>query len=148
MPLARLFSMAFRLLIDGLHDRLKAQGWDDVRPAFGFVLLACRDQPTSSKEVSVLMGITKQAASKLIDTMEDLGYVTRSASAADGRAKEVELSDRGRKLLGVVERSYTALEEEWAGVIGARSVDRIRADLLKVLLHANNGTLPPVRPTW
>ena len=94
------------------------------------------------------MGTTKQAASKLIDTMEDLGYVTRSASAADGRAKEVELSVRGRKLLGVVERSYTALEEEWAGVIGARSVDRIRADMLKVLLHANNGTLPSVRPTW
>ena len=42
-PLARLFAIAYRLLIDGLHDRLQAQGWTDVRPAYGFVLLAARD---------------------------------------------------------------------------------------------------------
>ena len=38
-PLARLFAIAYRQLIDGLHDRLQARGWTDVRPAFGFVLL-------------------------------------------------------------------------------------------------------------
>ena len=38
-PLARLFAIAYRLLIDGLHERLRARGWTDVRPAFGFVLL-------------------------------------------------------------------------------------------------------------
>jgi len=46
-PLARLFAIAYRLLIDSLHDRLQAQGWTDVRPAYGFVLLAARDQPAS-----------------------------------------------------------------------------------------------------
>jgi hypothetical protein len=44
-PLARLFAIAYRLLIDSLHERLQARGWTDVRPAYGFVLLAARDQP-------------------------------------------------------------------------------------------------------
>lgn len=147
VPLARLFSMAFRLLVDGLHDELRAAGWHDVRPAFGFVLLACRDQPTSAKGIAALMGTTKQAASKLIESMEEIGYVTRSASAVDGRGKDVELSSRGRELLGAVEQSYRTLETQWATVIGAKSVERMRADLLRVLLDANNNTLPPVRPT-
>ena len=39
-PLARLFAIAYRSLVDGLHEELRARGWDDVRPAYGFALLA------------------------------------------------------------------------------------------------------------
>ena len=46
--LARLFAMAYRQLIDGLHERLRDQGWTDVRPAFGFVLLAARAGPITA----------------------------------------------------------------------------------------------------
>ena len=37
--LARLLGMAFGTLVDDLHDRLRARGYTDVRPSFGFVLL-------------------------------------------------------------------------------------------------------------
>jgi hypothetical protein len=53
--LARLFAMAYRQLIDGLHERLVEAGWTDVRPAFGFVLLAARRGPTTTTEPGVLM---------------------------------------------------------------------------------------------
>ena len=46
-PLARLCAMAYRDLVDGLHQRLVERGWNDVRPAFGFALLAARDVPTT-----------------------------------------------------------------------------------------------------
>ena len=39
VPLARLLAIAYRSLVDGLHGRLRDQGWVDVRPAFGFVAL-------------------------------------------------------------------------------------------------------------
>lgn len=61
-PLARLFAIAFRALIDGLHEELRARGWSDVRPPFGFVLPAAREEATTLTEVAALMGITKQAA--------------------------------------------------------------------------------------
>jgi DNA-binding MarR family transcriptional regulator len=147
-PLARLFAIAYRQLIDGLHDRLRELGWTDVRPAFGFVLLAARDQPTSITELSALMGITKQAASKLVDVMAGCGYVSRGADPADGRQRPVDLTGRGLELLAAVEQIYAELEGRWAEVIGASQVDGMRRDLLRVLSGDGDGDgrLPPVRP--
>jgi DNA-binding MarR family transcriptional regulator len=147
-PLARLFAIAYRLLIDGLHDRLQQLGWHDVRPAFGFVLLAARDAPTTSTDLAALMGTTKQAASKLVDTMVDAGYVRRAVDKTDARSRPVHLTARGRKLLATVERIYVELEGDWAAVIGTQNVDRLRRDLVRVLTASNDGALPAVRPTW
>jgi DNA-binding MarR family transcriptional regulator len=147
-PLARLFAIAYRVLIDGLHDRLRDLGWTDVRPAFGFVLLAARDEPTSVTALAALLGTTKQAASKLVDAMVSGGYVRRGAHAQDGRQRPVYLTARGEQLLRSVEQAYAALETEWADVIGASHVQRMRRDLVRVLSDADDGDLPPVRPTW
>jgi DNA-binding MarR family transcriptional regulator len=94
------------------------------------------------------MGTSKQAASKLVDTMEAAGLVTRSTSAADARQKSIELAARGRELLGVVEGIYRDIEAEWAVVVGERGVERLRRDLVRVVTDSNEGDLPPVRPTW
>lgn len=147
-PLARLLAMAYRLLIDGLHDRLQTEGWTDVRPAFGFVLLAARDQPTTSTELAALIGTTKQGASKLVDAMVTSGYVRRGVGAEDGRRRPVHITERGQELLAKVEELYAELEGEWAAVIGASQVERLRGDLVHVVSAAHDGELPPVRPTW
>jgi DNA-binding MarR family transcriptional regulator len=145
-PLARLFAIAYRQLIDGLHERLRELGWTDVREAFGFVLLAARDRPTSITELSALLGITKQAASKLVDVMAGCGYVSRGADPADGRQRPVALTGRGQELLVAVEQVYAELEARWAEVIGAARVEAMRRDLLRVLSGDDDGQLPPVRP--
>ena len=145
-PLARLFAIAYRLLIDGLHDRLRVEGWADVRPVFGFVLLAARDQPTSVTELAALLGITKQAASKLVDSMVSGGYVRRGADPKDGRQRPVSVTSRGEELLSAVEQIYGELEDHWAEVIGAAHVHRMRRDLTRVLSDPSDGQLPPVRP--
>jgi DNA-binding MarR family transcriptional regulator len=146
-PLARLCAIAYRSLIDGLHEQLVAKGWTDVRPAFGFVLLAARDAPTTSTELAALMGTTKQAASKLVDVMVEAGYVRRVAGRDDARQRPVRLTARGRRLLSAVEQIYRELEAEWATAIGAAAVERLRRDLVRVLVD-DDGRLPPVRPTW
>jgi len=147
-PLARLFAIGYRQLIDSLHDRLQARGWSDVRPAFGFVLLAARDQPTSVTELAGLMGMTKQAASKLVDAMVSGGYLQRGTDAQDGRHRPVTLTSRGEDLLSAVEEIYAELEAGWAALIGTSHLDRMRQDLMRVLADPANGQLPPVRPSW
>jgi DNA-binding MarR family transcriptional regulator len=148
VPIARLLAMAYRMLMDELHQRLRDEGWHDVRPAFGFVLLAARAEPTTAKDLATLMGTTKQAAAKLLDTMEASGYVRRSVSKVDGRRREVDLSARGRRLLAAVEVIYADLEATWASIIGERGVARLRSDLTRVVADRHQGTLPAVRPTW
>ncbi|MGD9702137.1 MAG: MarR family winged helix-turn-helix transcriptional regulator [Acidimicrobiia bacterium] len=147
VPIARLLAMAYRTLIDTLHARLRAEDWTDVRRAYGFVLLATRSEPTTVTDLAELLGVTKQAASKLVESMVDSGYLLRTTDPDDARIKRIALAERGRRLLQAVERIYTDLEGEWAAVIGVRSVEQIRRSLTAVLLATHDGELPVVRPT-
>ena len=145
VPLARLFAMGYRVLIDGLHEELPRRGWPDIRPSFGFVLLALRDAPASLRDLPVTLGTSKQAVSKLVDAMVAAGYVERGADPDDARAKRVQLSDRGRRLLVTVEEVYADLEREWATVLGEERLAGLRADLTAALSTTAGGRLPPVR---
>ena len=122
VPLARLLAMAYRAMIEGLQERLRSAGWRDVRPPYGFVLLAARDAPSTTGDLAALIGITKQATSKLLDQMEAARYIRRNDNDADGRVEDIELAARGRRLLAEVEGIYAELEGEWADVVGVTSV--------------------------
>jgi DNA-binding MarR family transcriptional regulator len=148
IPLARLLAMAFRLMIDTLHERLQERGWSDVRPAYGFVLLALRDQAITGKDVAALMGTTKQAASQLVDAMESAGFVARVASPRDGRVRDLVLADRGRALLQAVEEVYAEIEGEWALLAGADDLVSARRALSAVVAAADDTAQPAVRPIW
>jgi DNA-binding MarR family transcriptional regulator len=148
IPLARLLAMAYRELIDGLHEQLREQGWTDVRPAFGFVLLAAQDDGTTTSEVAELMGASKQAASKLVASMVEAGYLAPVSNDGDARRRPLRLTKRGHKLLAAVTAIYADLEARWAAEIGASEVERVRRRLTQVVASAHDGGLPPVRPTW
>jgi len=148
IPLARLFAMAYRYFVDSLHERLRERGWGDVRPAYGFALLAARDAPTSATELASLMGTSKQAASKLAAVMIESGYLVQGTEAGDGRQRPLRLSPRGGRLLADVESIYEEIEAEWAGVIGAAALGRLRRSLRAAIVASHAGELPAVRPTW
>lgn len=145
--LARLFTIAARSLVDDLHVTLRERGWDGVRPVFGVVLLALRNDPATVTELAGLMGVTKQAASKVVDAMVAAGFVDRGPDASDARARSVSLTGRGRDLLAAVDDIYTELERRWAGVLGDERLEALRDDLVTVLSRPEGG-LPPVRPAW
>ena len=148
IPLARLMAMAFRTLIDDLHAQLARRGWRDVRPAYGYVLLAARDGSLTVTEVASLLGMTKQAASKLIETMVGEGYLRRGEHPEDARSKQLTLSAKGTRLLTTVEAIYAETEAKWAAVIGEPALERMRADLTRALRGLHEGELPAIRPTW
>jgi DNA-binding MarR family transcriptional regulator len=145
IPLARLLALAYRELIEKLHARLEQEGYADVRPAFGYVLLAAREQPITGAEVALLLGESKQAASKQVAAMEHAGYVRRRTHGEDGRAKAIEITARGRQLLVTVESIYGELESHWARVTSRRRVEGMRRDLRAVVEAAHGGELPAVR---
>ena len=139
--------MAYRQIIDELHARLAARGYGDVSPNFGYVLLAVREQPMTVTAIASLLGVTKQAASKLIDGMAADGYVSRTANADDARAKAIAISARGKRFLTTVESIYDEIETEWAGIASKARMDALRAGLQSVVEARHDGRLPAVRPT-
>ena len=146
-PLARLFAIAYRQLITDLHAELARRGWTDVRPAYGFALLALREGPLSSSELGALMGMTKQAASKLVEALVEAGYARRGESTGDARVRPIELTDRGRDLQATAEGIYRPLGGRWGAASGAARLAALRADLISVT-STEDGELPAVRPLW
>ncbi len=138
--------MAYRLLVDGLHERLAQRGWAGVRPAFGFVLLQLAPGPATLKDLTGALGTSKQAVSQLVDDMVSAGYATRATHPDDARARTVALTPRGVELLAAVEEIYDELEASWADTLGEDQVDRLRSDLDTILRSAHGGTLPTIRP--
>lgn len=147
-PLARLFAMASRQIIDSLHEALAQRGWDDIRPAYGFVLLEASAGPMPLRAVAALLGVTKQAASQLVDAMEADGYVRRTRDPGDARARLVSITPKGRSLLAEVEQIYADIEREWGRHIGDERVEAVRAALSDGLTALYGADRPPVRPSW
>lgn len=145
-PLTRLLAMALSALVDELHNRLEQRGWQRTRPLWGFVLLSLRDQPRGISQVGQLLGITKQAAAKVVAGLEEAGLVERHTDLRDRRATTIRLSRRGGRFLADVERIYTELESEWAATIGERRLTAIRAGLAAALAAKYGSDRPPVRP--
>ena len=147
-PLARLFAVAYRSLVTDLHLELRARGWTDVRPAYGFVLLALQSAPMTSAALGERLGMTKQAASKLVEGMSDAGYLTRTTDAEDGRQRPLVLTDRGRVRLATVETISVDLAARGAVVVGPEEVERMRQGLTAALTDHGRRPLPAVRPAW
>src|SRR5579864_2941553 len=85
----------FRSIIEELHAELARRGHPDLRPAHGFALQAIGPGGATATEAGRRLGISKQAAGKTIERLEELGYVRRDGDGSDRRQKVVRITPRG-----------------------------------------------------
>ena len=124
--------LAFRVLIDELHAELARRGHPDMRPMHGFVFQAIGPGGTTAAELGRRLGISKQAAGKTIDTLQQLGYLERGPDPGDARRKVVRLTDRAVDALGLSARIFDDLRARWAEILGAERLRALEADLRRV----------------
>jgi DNA-binding MarR family transcriptional regulator len=77
-----------------------------------------------------MLGVTKQAASRLADDMVGLGYLERAADADDRRRTRLRLSAAGERIRARALAESHAIEAELTERFGAESVGRLRALLI------------------
>jgi DNA-binding MarR family transcriptional regulator len=83
--LAILLVAANRCLNDRLVAAVRETGARDVRPAFGFVIRAVAAEEPTVGRLAELLGVSRQAASKLADDMVARGYLMRGDDPAERR---------------------------------------------------------------
>lgn len=121
-------------------------GWEGIRPAYGFVLLAVRNETLTPSALAARLGVTKQAASKLADAMVVASFINRDPAEGEGRQRLLSLGSNGRELLADVERICADLETDWAAIIGDEEVATLRHALTEITLTLNSGRYPDLRP--
>ncbi|MFF4378816.1 MarR family winged helix-turn-helix transcriptional regulator [Kitasatospora sp. NPDC092039] len=124
--------LAFRTIIDELHERIARQGHPDLRPMHGFVFQAIGPQGTTASELGRRLGVSKQAAGKTVDQLEQLGYVARVADPTDTRRKLVRLTERGVDCLIRSARIFDELREEWSEVLGEEQLRAVEDGLRRL----------------
>lgn len=117
-----LFS-GFRSIIDELHAELARRGHPDIRPAHGFALQAIGLDGATATEAGRRLGISKQAAGKTVERLEELGYVARSGDDADRRRKMVRLTPRGIEALTLSAMIFEDIRARWAAELGIDRLD-------------------------
>src|SRR6202453_4797301 len=119
----------FRSVIDDLHAQLARRGHPDMRPAHGFALQAIGYSGATATEVGKRLGISKQAAGKTVERLEELGYVHRAGDDADRRRKVVRLTPRGTEALTLSAAIFSDIRARWAQTLGPERVDDLEASL-------------------
>ena len=108
----------FRSIIDELHAELARRGHPDLRPAHGFALQAIGVRGATATEAGRRLGISKQAAGKTIERLEDLGYVQKAGDDKDRRRKLVRITPRGWEALDMSAMIFDDIRSRWASVLG------------------------------
>ena len=138
--LAILITAANRCLADRLGAAVATVGGEAMRPSFGFVIRAvAAEQPTVSR-LAELLGVSKQAASRLADDMVGLGYLERAADPRDRRRTGLRLSRTGERIRARALAESHAMEAELAERFGPEAdVGRLRALLIDLVERRGGG---------
>jgi len=119
---------------DQIYAGVTAEGYDDLNAAhvalFRYPTLD-RQRPS---ELAEQLQITRQSINDLLGHLERCGYITRHADAADGRARVVRLTAKGRRLQVAITRHARAAEDHIAELLGPRRFSQLR-DTLQELAH-------------
>ncbi|WP_329054401.1 MarR family winged helix-turn-helix transcriptional regulator [Streptomyces violaceus] len=129
-------------LTQRIHEGVVARGFEGVRPAHGFAFARLAPDGATVTDLAVHLGVTKQAASQLVDEMVRKGYAERRAHPGDARARLIVLTARGWACTRAAEEAAAEAVREWGAVLGEGEARVLREQLSRI---APRG---PVRPAW
>ena len=94
------------------------------------------------QELGAVMGIDRTTMVSLVDQLEGAGLATRRPSPKDRRAREIDITPKGRRLLG---RAREMLAEAEDDVLSGLTAEE-RRELVTLLRRALESA--PAQPPW
>jgi DNA-binding MarR family transcriptional regulator len=129
-------------LTQRINEGVVARGFEGVRPAHGFAFARLAPDGATVTDIAAHLGVTKQAASQLVDEIVRKGYAERRPHPEDARARLVVLTGRGWACTRAAEEAAAEVVEVWAALLGEGEVRALRDQLGRIAPHG------PIRPTW
>jgi DNA-binding MarR family transcriptional regulator len=125
-----------------IHDGVVARGFEGMRPAHGFAFTRLAPDGATVTDLAVHLGVTKQAASQLVDELVRKGYVERRPHPEDARARLVVLTEAGWACTRAADEAAAEAVRAWGETLGETEVRELARKLLRI---APEG---PIRPMW
>jgi DNA-binding MarR family transcriptional regulator len=138
--------LAARLLFavqDELYGRLEEAGYGDLKRVHGSVIAHLDQAGTRATELARRSGRHRQVVGRIIDELEELGYVERRPEEHDRRAKLVVPSARGRQVMRLSDEIIGDIERRLSSELGGAVYDEFSRSLSTVVAAL---TEPPQAP--
>lgn len=129
-------------LVDGIQEGLVRRGFDDVRPAHGFAFARLSGAPATASELATHLGVSKQAAGQLVDHLVKRGYLRRQPDPADGRARLLVLTSRGRACTIAADEAAAEVVRLWRDQLNPSQFAQLQQALQALAVPGR------LRPTW
>jgi DNA-binding MarR family transcriptional regulator len=132
-PTPALLRFARSTYVQATHEARAEAGFEDVPRNGGYVLAGMVNRGASASSVVDSLGVTKQAASQLIDTLALRGYVERVPDPTDRRRMMLEPTERGRAAAIATRDGVETIDRELAARLSPAEQAVFRAGLVALV---------------
>lgn len=139
-----LLGLAYQTFVDELRSHLEGQGFSDIGTSYGYVFRALNLEALHLRQLAERLGMSDQGAAKIVNEMEERGYLQKHADAGDGRIKKLMLSKRGLAALQAARQFHQTFEETLAGTLPARKIITTRR-VLEAMVAKTGGDVEHAR---
>ena len=116
-----------------IRTALAEVGCDDVPRNGSYVIGALAQGGASLSQIVQGLGVSKQAAGQLVDTLVIRGYVTRAADPADRRRLTLALTERGLGAAAAIRSAVWQVDADLDRRVGPEYVAHARATLAALI---------------
>ncbi len=125
-----------RLLRGFRHDlaapRAEA-GYGDIRDPHMQIFGNVRVGGIRLTELADRAQLSLAATSELVNDLEEMGYLVRRPDPADGRAKLIDLTKRGRDAMAAAGYRVADIERRWSKLVGAKDFAQMCQTMQRLL---------------
>ncbi len=112
-----------------IREALAEVGCDDVPRNGSYVIGAIARTGAPLSDIIQGLGVSKQAAGQLVDTLVTRGYLDRSVDPEDRRRLTIALTERGEAAAAVIRSAVDAVDAKLVAQVGQEYVVHTRATL-------------------
>lgn len=119
-------------MVRASHQQSVLMGHKVLRPAHGRLMVFLDWSGSRISDIAKAQDVSKNAVGQLVAELEEWGYVERIPDPADGRAKLVRYTERGRALIADAATIAATLDAEIEAIVGAERLEALRHTLADI----------------
>lgn len=117
--------------------RLAQKGYKGFKMVYMPVIMNIDLEGTNNNDLAKRAQVTKQAMSKVVKELQQMGYITSKTDPNDKRSTIFMLTAKGKNFIQGARDSVAELMEEYRGVLGKKNFDETLHNLLALIQYNN-----------
>lgn len=133
LAIGQLLVRLLREFRDDLAAPRADAGYGDIREPHFQIFGNIRMGGIRLTELAERAQLSLAATSELVNDLAEMGYVKRRPDPTDGRAKLIDLTERGHDLMATAGDRVADIERRWSELIGPRNFTSMTRSMQRLL---------------